>query len=266
MVSHSCAFQLSPYVLEHSPLSRTALKSARGINGFRPSFIPHPVNFEKAKFSRITKDSFFLPCLARKTEALSTTENDQNGAWLPIGSAKGLVGNVPTSIEVAGEKLVVWKNGAEWSVLRDACPHRLAPLSQGRVDPSTGCIECPYHGWQFSTGGSCTKIPQLALNKLQSQTGMLDDREITSRTDATSYPVHLTGDMIWAYLPLPAGQVDPCNCSGKAKTATVSASEACSGPAYRSVPLSFYRFLASSLVISLTHAFIPSLPPCLHSI
>ena len=26
----------------------------------------------------------------------------------------------------------------------DLCPHRLAPLSQGRVDPLTGCIECPY--------------------------------------------------------------------------------------------------------------------------
>eukprot|EP00966_Prymnesium_polylepis_P267498 6179543-Prymnesium_polylepis.1 len=44
--------------------------------------------------------------------------------------------------------------------MSDACPHRLAPLSEGRVD-AEGRIECPYHGWTFSESGECTKIPQL---------------------------------------------------------------------------------------------------------
>ena len=30
----------------------------------------------------------------------------------------------------------------------------LAPLSQGRVDGATGCLECPYHGWQFAADGA----------------------------------------------------------------------------------------------------------------
>lgn len=85
----------------------------------------------------------------------------KTGAWFPIGPPSTLDSTLPFSIEVAGEKLVVWNNPLEmnsptqgWSVMRDVCPHRLAPLSQGRVDPRSGCIECPYHGWQFDMTGT----------------------------------------------------------------------------------------------------------------
>lgn len=33
-----------------------------------------------------------------------------------------------------------------WSVFEDRCPHRLAPLSEGRIEPSTGHLMCSYHG------------------------------------------------------------------------------------------------------------------------
>eukprot|EP00291_Cryptomonas_curvata_P018216 CAMPEP_0172166996 /NCGR_PEP_ID=MMETSP1050-20130122/9318_1 /TAXON_ID=233186 /ORGANISM="Cryptomonas curvata, Strain CCAP979/52" /LENGTH=244 /DNA_ID=CAMNT_0012837721 /DNA_START=174 /DNA_END=905 /DNA_ORIENTATION=- len=132
----------------------------------------------------------------------TTGSGEKNGAWLPIGSAKQLVGDVPESIELIGEKFVVWRNGTTWSVMRDVCPHRLAPLSQGRVDPTTGCIECPYHGWQFASNGACTKIPQLPADQRR---GALGD-DAMDRTGATSFPVRMTGDMIWAFLPLPPGQ------------------------------------------------------------
>ena len=43
----------------------------------------------------------------------------------------------------------------------DACPHRLAPLSEGRVDRDTNTLECAYHGWAFEPQGTCKRIPQL---------------------------------------------------------------------------------------------------------
>jgi len=120
------------------------------------------------------------------------------GAWLPIGSASALVGDTPTAITVAGIPLVVWKSpiSAKWSVMRDQCPHRLAPLSQGRVDTQTGCLECPYHGWQFEASGACSKIPQLEREK----------HHLPSSTSAASLPVHQTGDVLFAFVPLPEGQ------------------------------------------------------------
>ena len=38
-------------------------------------------------------------------------------------------------------------------------PHRLAPLSEGRVEPD-GTLLCSYHAWRFSGDGSCAGIPQ----------------------------------------------------------------------------------------------------------
>lgn len=78
------------------------------------------------------------------TESVSTSA--ALGAWLPVGSVAALTGLSPTRVEICGADYAVWEHEGQWSVLADACPHRLAPLSQGRVDKSSGCIECPYHG------------------------------------------------------------------------------------------------------------------------
>jgi nitrite reductase/ring-hydroxylating ferredoxin subunit len=93
------------------------------------------------------------------------------GTWIAILSKSSHESDLPIAVEVVGEKLVAWKNPKtlEWSVMKDACSHRLAPLSQGRVDPVTGCIECPYHGQQFDTSGACTKIPQCPLATIPGQ-------------------------------------------------------------------------------------------------
>lgn len=52
--------------------------------------------------------------------------------------------DLPIPVEVLGRKLVAWKSPITnaWSVMSDECPHRQAPLSQGRIDPLSGCIEC----------------------------------------------------------------------------------------------------------------------------
>ena len=86
------------------------------------------------------------------------------GTWLPVGSKTSLPNK--SKLKIANSNYVVWKNPKtnKWSLLRDICPHRLAPLSQGRVDSKTGCIECPYHGWQFTENGTCSNIPQSKKN------------------------------------------------------------------------------------------------------
>lgn len=115
------------------------------------------------------------------------------GAWIPIASASALEGLGPQQITVMGRDLVVWKGPNEsWSVMSDVCPHRMAPLSQGRIDPQTNCIECPYHGWQFDVDGTLKAVPQ--LDKDQSLSSL-------ERTNVQALPVHQAGDMIFAFLP-----------------------------------------------------------------
>ncbi|KAI7730201.1 hypothetical protein M8C21_000301, partial [Ambrosia artemisiifolia] len=67
----------------------------------------------------------------------------------------------PVGKKVMGLDVVVWwdKNENEWKVFDDMCPHRLAPLSEGRID-QWGRLQCVYHGWCFSGSGDCKLIPQ----------------------------------------------------------------------------------------------------------
>ena len=59
------------------------------------------------------------------------------------------------------KRYVAWRdNDGEWRVMDDACSHRLAPLSEGRIDRETNRLECAYHGWSFETSGTCSRVPQ----------------------------------------------------------------------------------------------------------
>jgi phenylpropionate dioxygenase-like ring-hydroxylating dioxygenase large terminal subunit len=82
--------------------------------------------------------------------------------WYPISPVEDLDPKRPTPVTLLGLGLVIWKprNADQYSVFLDQCPHRLAPLSEGRVDEKTGHLMCSYHGWQFDPQGTCTYIPQ----------------------------------------------------------------------------------------------------------
>ncbi len=64
----------------------------------------------------------------------------------------------PRAVRLLGKNYVLWRtpDGGVGAAL-DRCPHRESPLSIGRVD--NGILTCPYHGWAFSDGGTCVRIP-----------------------------------------------------------------------------------------------------------
>ena len=68
--------------------------------------------------------------------------------------------------------------------LDDRCPHRWAPLSQGKVINDK--IVCPYHGMEFAADGHCTKVPT------QSQ--------IPNRACVRSYPLRESGAFVWIWM------------------------------------------------------------------
>mmetsp|Transcript_36903 Transcript_36903/g.67522 ORF Transcript_36903/g.67522 Transcript_36903/m.67522 type:complete len:546 (-) Transcript_36903:302-1939(-) len=134
----------------------------------------------------------FLSATAVGNPTAHEVLDERIGAWMPVASITSLAGLGPTRVVLLGTQLVVWqadeKDSNSWSVLPDICTHRLAPLSQGRVDPVTNCLECPYHGWQFEQSGACSKIPQLEPCK-----------GIPSVANSEAYPVRITGDVLWCF-------------------------------------------------------------------
>ncbi|KAL6341807.1 hypothetical protein AAG906_038051 [Vitis piasezkii] len=81
--------------------------------------------------------------------------------WYPVSLIEDLDTNRPTPFQLLGRDIVLWKDKstAEWVAFDDKCPHRLAPLSEGRIDEN-GYLQCSYHGWSFDKCGSCKRIPQ----------------------------------------------------------------------------------------------------------
>lgn len=88
--------------------------------------------------------------------------------WYPIFPLEDLEINKPQSFTLLGQRLVIWKGEKQkkFQVFLDLCPHRLAPLSEGRIDEETGNLMCSYHGWQFNEKGICTCIPQAENQEL----------------------------------------------------------------------------------------------------
>jgi nitrite reductase/ring-hydroxylating ferredoxin subunit len=86
---------------------------------------------------------------------------DWYSQWYPLMPICDLDKRAPHAKKVMGIDVVIWwdRNEGEWKVFDDACPHRLAPLSEGRID-QWGRLQCVYHGWCFNGSGDCKFIPQ----------------------------------------------------------------------------------------------------------
>jgi len=205
--------------------------ASTGVCGFGVSSVRSP-----SSSARIRRRSYFSAYLRVKDSQLSSStdliandlekddsENDDEasatmGAWVPVGSVSSLAGLVPTEIELMDRKFAVWCssssrdeeaqnnnkiNATMWSVVDDECPHRMAPLSLGRVDPTTQMLECPYHGWRFDVNGTVQCIPQLDDDDDDNSNHANRNKALLKAPSSSvqSYPTHVTGDLLWMFLP-----------------------------------------------------------------
>ncbi|WP_409463711.1 aromatic ring-hydroxylating oxygenase subunit alpha [Amycolatopsis sp. GA6-003] len=77
------------------------------------------------------------------------------GYWYPVGHASHFTGK-PRQITLLDEKIVLVRDGGAVYALKDRCPHRGVPLSQGNQQ-FPGTISCPYHGWTFDLKSGALK-------------------------------------------------------------------------------------------------------------
>lgn len=69
------------------------------------------------------------------------------------------ISKAPVAVRRFGKDLVLWRNASGQIVcFPDRCPHRGAPLSNGKV-LKNGCLQCPFHGFEFDHDGQCRLIP-----------------------------------------------------------------------------------------------------------
>ena len=96
-------------------------------------------------------------------------------SWYPINVLDTMDPTKPHAAQLLGLNLVAWNDGptcaetglkqpGNWRVFDDACPHRLGPLSEGRVE-ADGNLLCSYHGWRFDGDGGCAELPYASPEK-----------------------------------------------------------------------------------------------------
>ncbi|GAF48302.1 Rieske 2Fe-2S domain-containing protein [Rhodococcus wratislaviensis] len=95
----------------------------------------------------------------------------------------------PVPITVAGERIVLIRDGDTVRGLHDRCPHRGVPLSLGRRQ-FPGTISCPYHGWTYDleNGRLCAVITDGP------------ESPICGRTSVATYPVEERLGLLFVYI------------------------------------------------------------------
>lgn len=113
--------------------------------------------------------------------------------WYPLIPLEDLEPQKPKPITLLGKRLVIWKptKSETYRVFLDQCPHRLAPLSEGRIETKTGNLMCSYHGWEFNENGICQRVPQA------------ENPEIIAKNQGNfcviSFPVRQQQDILWVW-------------------------------------------------------------------
>lgn len=74
------------------------------------------------------------------------------------------IGRTPLARRIAGEPVVFFRDETgRAAALQDRCPHRLAPLSLGKLVGDG--LQCGYHGATFDAMGQCVRLPGNAVPK-----------------------------------------------------------------------------------------------------
>jgi nitrite reductase (NADH) small subunit len=101
-------------------------------------------------------------------------------SWLDVGPLAGLPERGARVVRVGGIGVAVFRTGAdEVYALRDQCPHRGGPLSQGIVHGAR--VTCPLHDWVID---------------LKSGTAMSADEGCTA-----TFAVRIDAGRVWIDVP-----------------------------------------------------------------
>ena len=113
--------------------------------------------------------------------------------WYPISVVETLDPSRPHALKMLGKSVVIWRDAQQrWQCFEDACPHRLAPLSEGRVE-ADGTLLCAYHAWRFDGNGQCVSIPQSKDQTIEAANcGRL-------RACAIAYPTQEQQGLLWVW-------------------------------------------------------------------
>lgn len=173
------------------------------------------IDFDTAKIPLAQSYLELLERQAPAPEAEAEAEPEQfvwTKNWYPIAVVDYLDPEKPHAFKLLGRDIVIWNDGSiegataastraergkkvrtggTWRAFEDACPHRLAPLSEGRVE-ETGELLCAYHAWRFDGAGACTAIPQSPPEQRAAHMA-------NPRAQCAAFPTTVADGLLWVW-------------------------------------------------------------------
>jgi nitrite reductase (NADH) small subunit len=100
--------------------------------------------------------------------AYETEEVDMNMDVTPVWKRLCMLSEIPrlgsrVVKTIVGNVAVFRTDGDEVFALRDECPHKQGPLSQGIVHGKT--VTCPLHGWKLDLGSGQALDPDVGSTR-----------------------------------------------------------------------------------------------------
>jgi nitrite reductase/ring-hydroxylating ferredoxin subunit len=83
---------------------------------------------------------------------------DPTDSWVPVALSQDLPAGTVIPARIPTGSIALWRSqSGRVSAAADRCPHRGMRLSHGFVRGEA--LSCIYHGWSYSQGGHCLRIP-----------------------------------------------------------------------------------------------------------
>lgn len=108
--------------------------------------------------------------------------------WYPLTWSRN-IGRELSAHRILEQDVVLYRTSAGNVVaMEDVCPHRLLPLSKGKLKGDA--IECGYHGMTFDCSGKCVRVPGQDM--------------VPANAVVKTYPTHENMGLVWIWMGDPA--------------------------------------------------------------
>jgi nitrite reductase/ring-hydroxylating ferredoxin subunit/DMSO/TMAO reductase YedYZ heme-binding membrane subunit len=78
--------------------------------------------------------------------------------WIAVGPPRSIPDKGGCIVAArGGERIAVFRDGAQIGALTNLCAHQNGPLGEGHI--IDGCVTCPWHGYQYQLADGCAPAP-----------------------------------------------------------------------------------------------------------
>jgi phenylpropionate dioxygenase-like ring-hydroxylating dioxygenase large terminal subunit len=117
--------------------------------------------------------------------------------WYAILESNEIKRGKITAVTRMGEQMIAWRDSSgKATVMADRCPHRGVAFSVGKLVGD--CIQCPFHGFEYDTSGTCTLVPANGR-----------DTEPPKALHVKTYPTREEHDFIYIWWGDARGELPP---------------------------------------------------------